>query len=226
MTNKIFNIYIVGDSHVEKWIQANRTGESKKYFHIVGMNAFPGKTAQGMSKESNKNLMTQALAKHVDQIDFLIIELGEVDCGYTIWSRMKIHNTTAQEEIEFATSRLMDLAREARKLGIKQTIVLGPIVPLVEEYGDDTPKMLWKRKEVEATYAERTQLVLEFNKSLKKKAKLNRLLYVDINDILLDPETELAKTKYQNKINHHLGINIAIKLWLPRIHKLLEDHEE
>jgi len=225
MESKIFNIFVVGDSHVEKWIHTNRTKSSKEYFNIIGINGHPGKTAQGMSKQSNKNLMTLAISKHVNEIDCLIIELGEVDCGYTIWSRINRHNTTIQEEIEFATTKLMDLAKFAKKFGVKKVMLLGPIVPLVKEYGKDTPKALWKRKEIDATHKERTQLVIDFNLTLKQKSKNNKFLYVDINDILLDPNTGVAREKYQNKINHHLGINVAIQLWIPKIHRLLQDEE-
>ena len=127
--------------------------------------------------------------------------------------------------IEFATTKLMNLARLASKIGAKKILLLGPIVPLVKEYGEDTPKALWKRKEIDATHKERTQLVKDFNLTLKRKSRNNKFLYVDINDILLDPNTGVAKEQYQNKINHHLGINVAIKLWIPRIHKLLQNED-
>ena len=221
-------LYIAGDSHIECFKYAQKFGIQEKAIRILASHMAPGKTAQGLYRAQNQTMYRKRIEETVKEEypDYIAIQLGEVDCGHTLWSRMLKNKTTKAIEIDYAIGGIVLLAEIFNLYCNKQIILLGPIIPLVAEYGEDTPKLLWPRKSVNASQQERTNLTLKFNNKLKSVAKKHKYLYLDINEQLLDPDTKVAKLEYQNKHSlHHIGAAKGAKLWMAALVKLLEERQ-
>jgi len=209
------SLYIIGDSHVEVFKYAEKNNLSKE-IDILGSCMAPGRTAQGLNKiENRKIFINRAKSDFKGNADYIALQFGEIDCGYTLWSRMDIHNTNKKTEIEFAIKGITLLANDIKRYATKNVIFLGPIIPLISKYNNNIPESISKRKTVNADHKERTELVLWFCKEMKKEVKRLGYIYTDINKQLLDPVTQLVKSNYKDKKSlHHLGAAVGAHLWI------------
>jgi hypothetical protein len=217
------SIYVIGDSHTEgfKYLENNNLD---KRITIVGSCVAAGRTAQGLNKTRNRKIFIDRTISDFDgNADYIALQFGEIDCAYTLWSRMKIHNTTKAEEIEYAIAGIKSLANDLQEYTVNNIILLGPIIPLVSKYQDDVPAYISKRRTINESYRERTELVLSFCNKLREEANTLGYLYTDINDNIIDRTTKLAKLKYRDKKTlHHLGVRTSAKLWTNSMLKLLK----
>ena len=220
------SLYIIGDSHVEgfKYSQKNKLDNKIK---IIGSCMAPGRTAQGLNVTRNRNIfINKTKSDFKCKATYIALQFGEIDCAYTLWSRMDRHKTTKETEIEFAIEGIKLLASDIKRYATKNIIFLGPIIPLVSKYPNDMPEYLSRRKTIKASYKERTELVLRFCNRMKKEATQSGYLYTDINRQLVDPATKLAKEKYRDKSSlHHLGAAISANLWMGNLVNLVNRQE-
>lgn len=218
-------LYIIGDSHVEGFKYAQRKLTNKN-IQILGSCAAPGKSAQGLHKAINQNIFLKRInSDFIGKADYIAMMFGEIDCAYTIWSRMNINKSDQDTEVNYAIDGIERLANATSPHTKKNVILLGPIIPLVSTYPKDIPKYLARRLEIKINHRDRTDLVLEFCKRLALRANQLGLLYTDINYELLDSRTNLVKNKYRDKGNfHHLGAAISAKLWMNQITKLIGEN--
>ena len=117
-TNKdMATLYIVGDSHVECFKYAAKRNPLDEELHILSSFMSPGKTAQGLHRERNQkhfmNRVASDLAK--GKPDYIATSFGEIDCGFTLWSRMAKNGTSIAEEIEYAINGILLLAEQLEK---------------------------------------------------------------------------------------------------------------
>lgn len=225
------NVFIIGDSHTEIWPFSKTRNLADEYFNITGWIYAPSKTAQGLAKKENFKLFSSRVIAHNEKIDYLGIHLGEVDCGYTIWSRMLRENTTKEEEINFAINNVEGLAIYLKK-HVGNIILMSPIIPLIESYEEGGYKAVKtaspvpgriKRREVKWSHKERTDLVLLFEESLNLVANRNNFMTASINNKLLDPKTSVVKKEYMNLgAGWHLPKRISSQLWIEEIATTIE----
>jgi len=219
---KKINIFFVGDSHLDTWAYANKNNIGTDVLNIVKIVSLAGKTAQGLAKINNRNIFLGPFKKYEGTIDFLAINFGEVDCGYALWSRMNIHNTTKQQEIDFAMKGIQLLIDEARAIKPCNIILMAPIIPLIAQYSNRDAEIVRRRREVLANHKERTNLVLAFSKRLQIMAKTNKFEYVSVNDILLDKRTGVVKEEYTNLgAGWHLAPRVGASIWVNQMIKTL-----
>lgn len=223
--NRKPNVIIIGDSHpieLQKAINKNKYIESD-YFRYKAIVSIPEKTAQGLSKRGNRDLYVNKIAEHIKESVYLGMLFGEIDCAYTIQSRMKRNDTIEDEEIEYSVSQLIDFGRELSKSNL-HVFFMGPIIPLMKNYkGKNIPNLILKRRESDRSHKERTLTVLKFNEKLEEESKNNNFGYISINDELIDKETMVAKEFYQKRSYfHHLNAEHSMKLWSNEIERMIK----
>jgi len=221
------NVFVVGDSHAECFKMA--TKQDDLLLNFVGAAAMPGKSAQGLNKQNNLDLcMNRLRLLQEDRIEYLGLLFGEIDCAYTILSRMGRNGTTEEEEMDFAINGIMKVARHLSTEKSKRTIILLPIIPLISDYSKPGIfTTLAQRMQDLAPYKERTNRLLLFNKKLEDQAIAQGYLVADINNRLLDLDTGVAKEEYQdNKAAwHHLGMKNALLFWTEEIVRIVIGEE-
>ncbi len=100
----MIKILVLGDSHCDIFRYCN-IKQNDIYFdvHNVG-----GATAQGsVNPNSNTNALNIFRNKihKINKTDYkyVIINLGEVDCGFVIWYRKKKYNISTEEQLKITT---------------------------------------------------------------------------------------------------------------------------
>lgn len=199
----IFNkVYILSDSHGEFFKHINfRTLLLTPEFNIV-----PGATASGLA---NPNSKTQARKKFFNVIekiskkDFVFFELGEVDCGFTLWFLHEQRNTPLEQLFDKAIKNYTDILLKAKEK-TNRIIVFSAILPTIKD-GTAFGPVANFRKDIKASQKVRTQLTLRFNQEIKNFCKQSRLVYIDLDKKMLDKKTGLIKNYYlnDNPADHH-----------------------
>jgi len=221
-----YKIAIVGDSHTKEWVWLKKHFYSKE-IDIVLVNKKPGKTAQGLCKQENIDLLLDPIRELKTQLDYLLIYLGEVDCGSALWLKAKRNSSNVKDELTQAIQNLIKMAKAAQEEpNVNKVILMAPVLPLVENYKDN-PGMSKIRKSITASWDERNKLTKDFCKLLKGKATKENILYCTVNHLLIDKETSFVKQEIieNHSIHHHLKTEYGAKLWLKQIEKLITNQE-
>lgn len=154
-------VLVLGDSHVrvfEHWWFM--WAFPRVRWHIVYV---AGGSATGLG---NPQSATQARTRFEEALirmphQLVVINLGEVDTGYTIWARASRGGVDPQQMMEQAAQRYADFI--ATVAAAHRTVVIGaPLPTLPDDFlpGDDVGTT---RKSVDRNQAERTALTLAFN---------------------------------------------------------------
>ena len=192
-------------------------------FSIVFLEAYSknkvvhGATATGLA---NPNSKTQALGifenylkEEVKKDDYVVFQLGEVDCGFAIWYRAEKHGLSIQKQTQLAIDNYSSLIQKSSAINGKKTIICSAVLPTIQE-GSNFGEVANLRKEVKANVKERTQLTLDFNRMLRQLAEKNRLAFIDLDQSLLNEKTSIIHSKFLHKdsTNHHLDPSSLAKI--------------
>lgn len=93
-------IHILSDSHGEFFKKVDFTQfQLQPSFCIV-----PGATASGLANPNSKTkalpIFKEYLKKNFRRGDIIIVELGEVDCGFTIWLRSQREEISIETQLD------------------------------------------------------------------------------------------------------------------------------
>jgi len=221
----MIKILVLGDSHSEVFNYCNKKQKNIKFeVVIVG-----GATAQG---SVNPNSNTNALnifkeklnkIKHNDY-KYVIINLGEVDCGFVIWYRKNKYNISIEDQLKITTDNLFNFINlnllpyfESSKI-----IINGSILPTIKD-NTDKKYLMGARSEVNSSQMDRTALTIKYNSILQNYSLINGYNYMDITKYILDNETKLVNTIFLNKniFDHHLDNEKTYNLWLCELYKII-----
>jgi len=203
----------VGDSHVQYFSEAARLGAflpRRSLFCEVG-----GATAVGMT---NPMTLTNAVNKFRETLAtfarpcIVVIQLGEVDCGFVIWYRAEKYGETIETQTRKSIASYKQFVEELLLLG-HTPIITGATIPTLRDI--DTGAVAAMRKEISATLFERTQLTLEYNNQLQQVARELRVSYVDVTRHMLDTERGVIFDEFRNADpeDHHLDLGRASTIW-------------
>jgi hypothetical protein len=209
-------IHFIGDSHTEVFWNMEF---SPWYFWKLTpkIKVVHGATATGLA---NPNSKTQALynfenylKKEVNKDDYVVFQLGEVDCGFAIWYRAEKHGLSIQKQTQLAIDNYSSLIKKAIAINGKKTIICSAVLPTIQE-GNNFGEVANLRKELKANIKERTLLTLDFNRMLRKLADKNHLAFMDLDQFLLNEKTSVIHTKFLHKdpTNHHLNPSSLAKI--------------
>ena len=212
-------VLVLGDSHAEVFNHVIFFMRFPSLFFNV--NVVQGATASGLE---NPNSKTQA---HVEFLVALkkfkgskvILLLGEVDTGFVIWYRAKKYGESISKTAKLTHdvyNRFIDAISEKFDL-----IVISAPLPTVKDSAT-WGEVASARKEVTATQQERTQLAVEFNKSIQKHCISRNIQYINLDQETLG-EDGFVKINLMNKdpLNHHYNQKAYAKLLAGRLAEVL-----
>ena len=221
----MIKILVLGDSHSSVFNHCNNK-QQKINFEVV---IVPGATAQG---SVNPNSNTNALnifkeklnkLKHKNY-EYIIINLGEVDCGFVIWYRKDKYNISIEDQLKITTHNLFNFIKLEILPYIKSSkiIINGSVLPTIKD-NTDKKYLAGARSKINASQIDRTILTLKYNNILKKYSSANGYNYMDITNYILDNETKVINTIFLNKniFDNHLDNESSYNLWLLELYKII-----
>jgi len=223
----MINILVLGDSHSEVFNFCNKK-QKKINFEVVNVG---GATAQGaVNPNSNTNALNifkeklNTIKNKNKNYDYIIINLGEVDCGFVIWYRKNKYNISIEDQLKITTDNLFNFINleilsyfESSKI-----IINGSVLPTIKD-NTDKKYLFGARSEINSSQIDRTILTIKYNNILKNYSSINGYKYMDITNHILDNKTKVINTIFLNKniFDHHLNNENTYKLWLYELSKII-----
>jgi hypothetical protein len=199
-------VHCFGDSHVRVFerIEQQRLLPSV-WFDVT---AVRGATALGLAHPDSK---TQALPKfervirHLPAERPLLFMLGEVDCGFIIWYRAQKYGESPQVQLDASIENYTTFVDGLRAAGRTRLIVAAAPPPTILD-GQDWGEVASLRRAVQTSLRDRTEITTRYNERLRHWTRENGIAFLDYEDDVLDPATELVRDEYRhgNALNHHL----------------------
>jgi hypothetical protein len=198
------HVLCLGDSHVEAMRQVRVRG--------VWFRAQPlrGATASGILNPSSSSksfeTFTARLAKAKPWQEILL-QLGEVDCGFLIWRRADRHGIGVEEQLAQTLESYTGFIEYVLGGAFRRVIVVSVPLQTIEHYPSALGEVATLRKTVTASQAERTALTLRFNSELRARCERLGAAFVDATTGHLDPATGMIDARFvrETTLDHHLA---------------------
>lgn len=210
-------VLVLGDSHVrvfEHWWFLWALPRVRWHIEYV-----PGGTATGLP---NPQSQTQAASRFLAALrsvphDSVVLNLGEVDTGYTIWARAAREAQDAQ-----APQRLMQQAADRYIAFITELaahhrllVVSAPLPTLPDDF-EPANAVGTTRKALPHTQAERTALTLAFNDRVAAACAALGVPYLDDRAASLGPDGLVSPAwQRRDRADHHYHRGTYAR-WLAR----------
>jgi hypothetical protein len=222
----MIKILVLGDSHSNIFNYCNKK-QTDIFFEVIEV---PGATAQGSVNPNNNTNSLNIFKEKLNNIkqnefQYIIINLGEVDCGYLIWYRKNKYNITIDEQLKITTNNLFDFINSQLLSYFEpyQIILNGSVLPTIKN-NTDKKYLKGARSEVNASQINRTLLTLKYNSILKNHSFVNGYNYMDITNYILDTKTNVVNNLFlnKNKYDHHLDNDTTYNFWLTELYKIIK----
>lgn len=207
-------VLVLGDSHVrvfEHWWFMWALPRVR--WHIVYV---PGGTATGLPNPASatraRTHFDEALADST--ADLVVINLGEVDTGYTIWARAERGRTEPLAAMQQAVQRYSAFIAEVAQRH-RVVVVSAPLPTLPDDFtpGDEVGTT---RKTVAHNQAERTALTLAFNDAVATACAGLGVPHLDDRRESLGPDhTVRTGWRRADRADHHYDRKTYAR-WLAR----------
>lgn len=199
-------IHCVGDSHTSVF-QHIQNARSLPHT-ILKFCIINGATATGIANPNSQTQARPIFEKYIAQIpagDYLLVSLGEVDCGFVIWYRSQKYGTLVQAQFEQALTGYYNFLKQCKSEGHPKLMVMSVPLPTIKD-GQDWGEVANRRREIKTTLAERTAMTLKFNSHLRQFAGQNDIPFLDVEPHLYNAQTGLLDKRYlnANPLDHHL----------------------
>jgi serine O-acetyltransferase len=194
---------VVGDSHVAVF-----EGWKPDGFRFSPTVVY-GATASGIR---NPNSKTEALPRFRERFARLrshqevLIQLGEVDCGYIIWRRAEREGLEPEEQVDETIARYLEFLEDVRATGVASVSVMSVPLPTLPDEADGWGEIAQRRADVGATQQQRTELTLLFNARMAEQAREAGFGFVDATSGQLNRHTRLIDDRFlrHGEADHHL----------------------
>ncbi|WCB96947.1 hypothetical protein DSM104299_05717 [Baekduia alba] len=198
------HVLALGDSHVDVMRHVHRDDAAFRVLMLEGA------TASGIT---NPNSKTNASNLYKDRVrrakpwQHVLVQLGEVDCGFIIWHRAQRLGISPDEQLEQTLDNYETILAFTRDQGFASVMVVAVPLPTIDDYPSAWAEIANLRKEITATQRERTDLTIRFNEHLKERCARLGIVFVDASAAQLDPETRLVKRSLMraDDRDHHLA---------------------
>ena len=137
----------------------------------------------------------------------ILIQLGEVDCGFVIWHRASHHGLSIDDQLQETLASYGALIQRIAEFSDHPVLVMSAPAPTITDDPHDWGEVANLRKEVRATQAERTVLTVRFNKRVERLCERLGAVFIDTTTGQIDDSTGLVSREFrrQSGINHHLA---------------------
>lgn len=215
-------LHCLGDSHtvVFDYIAEQHLMKNTE----IHWRSVPGATAQGMVNPNSKtdalNIM-RATLQEIPKEDWLLLMLGEVDCGFVIWYRAEKYGIAVDEQLEISLTNYFRFLREVEAQGFTNLLLCTAHPPTIQD-GQDWGEVANKRREVKASLRERTDLTFRYNERIREFCRESGYRLIDIEQDVIDPQTRLVAERFLNKdpLDHHLESAQIAPLYLQQLQRL------
>jgi hypothetical protein len=214
---------LLGDSHIAYFAFAADVGYFGKRQYAVC--EVPGATAVGLRNPNSQTNALRTFSEFLNRANkraIVIIQLGEVDCGFVIWYRNQKYQDGVEKQFEESINAYFSFVDGIIARGFRKIIITGATVPTIQD-GHTVGEVANARREVKASLLARTRLTLQYNEMLSAQAKLRGLPFADISNEVLDPKTGVVQRYYLNRrrIDHHMRLSRAARCWARQIETIL-----
>jgi hypothetical protein len=199
------HVLCLGDSHVGILSLVRLPGVWFRVRRVVGA------TASGILNDGS---VTLARAKFVERLRHakpwqqILLQLGEVDCGFVIWRRAEQYGLKIDEQLTLTLDAYAAFVQELIDLGFSRVIVLSVPLPTIDDLPSEWEgSVANQRKEIKATQLERTDLTLRYNAELQRRCNTNGVTFVDVTSGQLDSVTGTIDPRFlkDTRRDHHLA---------------------
>jgi len=201
------SITCIGDSHTEIFNYIN--SEVLLPGHFFNTLVVHGATCSGIdnpnSKTNTMGIFEQYIKNHNLKNETVLVQLGEVDCGFVIWYRAQKYGISTKEQLVITLQKYQKFIDQLA-IESKRVIVMSAVPPTIVD-GQAFGEVANKRKEILATRKERTYLTREFNLKMHGFCSENKYFFMNLDPILIDVHTGVIKKEYLNEdpLDHHLN---------------------
>src|ERR1700730_4354772 len=216
------HVLCLGDSHVAVMDHVEMPGMWFRTKPLVGATASGVLNPQSKTNSLEKFTAKLAAGKPWQQI---VLQLGEVDCGFLIWHRARRLDLGVDEQLAFTLDAYAKFIDLVVSMDYSRVLVLSVPLPTI---GDDKTK--WgeianMRKTVTASQTERTALTLHFNEVLRDRCAALGVTFVDVTGGHLDLTTGLIDERFVREgQDHHLADGPYAGLVASELKRLLPRH--
>jgi len=217
------HLIALGDSHLEVLefaAELNILNIETSNFSIV-----PGATVIGLR---NPNSLTDAInifkSKLISQPlnSYILIQLGEVDCGFVMWWRAKKYSESIENQFKESIKAYSSFVNYLLKFGFHKICITGASLPTIRD-GLDMGEVANKRSEINISIKDRTDLTMRYNFALERLAGSLDLHYFDITNAILDRSKNTVHEFYRNTdiFDHHLDKAKTVGIWASKCNDFL-----
>jgi hypothetical protein len=198
------HVLAIGDSHI---LVMRHVARDDARFRVL---MIEGATASGITNPNSKTGASTRFRERVGRVkpwQHVLIQLGEVDCGFLIWHRAQRLGISVDEQLEQTLANYEEILRFTLDRGLASVMVLAVPLPTIDDYPSQWAEVANLRKEVTASQRERTDLTLRFNDELRARCERLGATFVDATTDQLDPETHLVRRSLMrpDDRDHHLA---------------------
>ena len=217
------NIHCLGDSHAEAFKHVSTEYYwlmTKFYFKFVR-----GASATGLGNPRSKTNAINEFKKYLDDNsknnDWLLIQIGEVDCGFVIWFREMQGKGSVGELFNESLNNYKRFVDYLINKGYNKIILVSVPLPTI---GDDAPlgEVAEMRSSIRVDQKTRTVITKKYNSELYSYAKEKNILFLNYEPEITNAETGLVKTcfKNENPGDHHLNVTKIAPILRRKLRKL------
>ena len=198
------HVLCLGDSHVAVMNHVRVPG--------VWFRAKPvsGATASGVrNPQSTSQAMAtfEKLLAHAPRWQEILLDLGEVDCGFLIWHRAKRRGLGVEEQLEHTLDTYAAFIADVAARGFKRTSVLSVALPTIGDDPSEWGEVASLRRVVTASQSERTELTLRYNELLRDRCDALGVPFIDATSGHRNPVSGLVDASFlrDSHHDHHLA---------------------
>lgn len=222
------DIFCLGDSHVCVWNYVDMlAGFVDRRFVPY---AVPGATALGLANPNSRtdafNQFRRILTKLPHRTN-VVVNIGEVDCGFLIWFLAQRTGTPVAEYFGRALDSYKAFLEKAAEMGHLITVVAAPLPTLPDAAEGTFGEVSAARSAVKVPRKDRTDLTIRWNRTLEKFCEDRGFRFLATDSWLLNPQTGQIRDIYMNPnpADHHLDQHnyaLALRLAVAESRSFLE----
>lgn len=179
---------MVGDSHARVFTEPALRALPVQ-FEVTAISAA---TASGLTNPNSRTDAGATIAAKLDSAGrarrtpaAILVVLGEVDCGFVIWWHHQQHDSPLDELLERAVCNVSELLARASR--IAPALFVSAPLPTIADAAD-FGEYANLRRDIDASQADRTALVLEFNRRVGAACRELGVRFVDLDSCSLGPD--------------------------------------